>query len=152
VEVNTGEVRNIIERVSVNQGKLCLGFRTNTPPGSKDYYKLLVYNSILGGGLHSKLFQNVREKAGLAYYAFSRLEKFKGLMVVSCGIEIKNKDKALEIIYNNWMRLKTAIFPITNMKRPSKHRNRNQVLKGHPASDCGFLSQPVYSGNRRHSR
>jgi len=87
VEVNTGEVRNIIERVSVNQGKLCLGFRTNTPPGSKDYYKLLVYNSILGGGLHSKLFQNVREKAGLAYYAFSRLEKFKGLMVVSCGIE-----------------------------------------------------------------
>jgi len=53
----------------------------------------LVYNSILGGGLHSKLFQNVREKAGLAYYAFSRLEKFKGLMVVSCGIEIKTKTR-----------------------------------------------------------
>ncbi|ABN52218.1 MAG TPA: insulinase family protein [Hungateiclostridium thermocellum] len=108
VEVNTGEVRNIIERVSVNQGKLCLGFRTNTPPGSKDYYKLLVYNSILGGGLHSKLFQNVREKAGLAYYAFSRLEKFKGLMVVSCGIEIKNKDKALEIIYKQLDEIKNG--------------------------------------------
>jgi len=94
--------------VSVNQGKLCLGFRTNTPPGSKDYYKLLVYNSILGGGLHSKLFQNVREKAGLAYYAFSRLEKFKGLMVVSCGIEIKNKDKALEIIYKQLDEIKNG--------------------------------------------
>ncbi|HOM01211.1 MAG TPA: pitrilysin family protein [Acetivibrio sp.] len=106
VEVEVGEVKNITERVSVNQGKLCLGFRTNTPPGSKDYYKLLVYNSILGGGLHSKLFQNVREKAGLAYYAFSRLEKFKGLMVLSSGIEIKNKDKALEIIYEQLEEIK----------------------------------------------
>jgi len=75
VEVNTGEVRNIIERVSVNQGKLCLGFRTNTPPGSKDYYKLLVYNSILGGGLHSKLFQNVRERQDL------RIMRFQGLKI-----------------------------------------------------------------------
>lgn len=99
VEIDVGEVRNITERVSINQGKLCLGFRTNTPSDSRDYYKLFVYNSILGGGLHSKLFQNVREKAGLAYYVFSRLEKFKGLMVISSGIEIKNKDKALEIIY-----------------------------------------------------
>ena len=59
---------------------------------------MMVYNGILGGGIHSKLFQNVREKASLAYYAFSRLEKFKGLMVISSGIEMKNKDKALEII------------------------------------------------------
>ena len=48
--------------------------------------------------MHSKLFQNVREKEGLAYYVFSRLEKFKGLMVISSGIEIENKDKTIEII------------------------------------------------------
>jgi len=42
----------------------------------------------------------VREKAGLAYYVFSRLEKFKGLMVISSGIEIGNRDKAMEIIKN----------------------------------------------------
>jgi len=95
---NIAEVRNVVERFSVNQGKLSLGFRTNTRPDSKEYYALLVYNGILGGGVHSKLFQNVREKAGLAYYTFSRLEKFKGLMVVSSGIEIANKDRALEII------------------------------------------------------
>lgn len=98
IESAVGDVRNITEKMNVNQGKLCLGFRTNTPPSDKDYYKLLVYNSILGGGLHSKLFQNVREKAGLAYYVFSRLEKFKGLMVISSGVETSNKDKALEII------------------------------------------------------
>jgi len=91
-------VRNVTEKLDVNQGKLCLGFRTNTSPDSSGYYGLLVYNGILGGGVHSKLFQNVREKAGLAYYVFSRLEKFKGLMVIGSGIEADNRDRALEII------------------------------------------------------
>lgn len=98
IESKVDDVKNITERMNVTQGKLCLGFRTNVSPDSEDYYKLMLYNSILGGGLHSKLFQNVREKAGLAYYVFSRLEKFKGLMVVSSGIEINNRDKAIEII------------------------------------------------------
>lgn len=93
-----GDTRQVTEKMDVSQAKLCLGFRTNTPPGSEDYYKLLVYNGILGGGIHSKLFQNVREKASLAYYVFSRIEKFKGLMVVSSGIEAENREKAEEII------------------------------------------------------
>jgi len=92
------DVANVTEKMNVNQGKLSLGFRTNTPPDSLQYYSLMVFNGILGGGLHSKLFQNVREKASLAYYAFSRLEKFKELMVISSGIEIKNRERAVEII------------------------------------------------------
>ncbi|MCX7843576.1 MAG: insulinase family protein [Clostridia bacterium] len=91
-------IRNEVEHMSVNQGKLCLGFRTNTDPGDKDYCSLLVYNTILGGGVHSKLFQNIREKESMAYYAYSRLEKFKGLMVVSSGIESSNKDKVIDIV------------------------------------------------------
>ncbi|MFZ5989597.1 MAG: EF-P 5-aminopentanol modification-associated protein YfmF [Bacillota bacterium] len=108
IEDNVSEVRDITDRMNVNQGKLSLGFRTNTSPAGQDYYKLLVYNSILGGGLHSKLFQNVREKAGLAYYVFSRLEKFKGLMVISSGIEINNKDKAIDIIYKQMEDIKNG--------------------------------------------
>ncbi len=95
---NVDEVKNITEQMNINQGKLSIGFRANIDPNSDEYYSLLVYNSILGGGLHSKLFQNVREKAGLAYYVFSRLEKFKGLMVISSGIETGNKQKAIDII------------------------------------------------------
>lgn len=104
-QLNTGilkkqpaETRYVTEPMNVTQSKLCLGFRTNTPPDSADYTALMVYNGILGGGIHSKLFQNVREKASLAYYSYSRLEKFKGLMVVSSGIEVQNRDKALDII------------------------------------------------------
>lgn len=91
-------VKNITEHMSVNQSKLCLGLRTNIPAGNEDYNALMICNGILGGGMHSKLFQNVREKASLAYYAFSRLEKFKSLMVMSAGIEAANRDKTIEIM------------------------------------------------------
>ncbi|MGE4284275.1 MAG: insulinase family protein, partial [Clostridia bacterium] len=43
------------EKMDVAQGKLSLGFRTKVTPRDKDYYSLVVYNGILGGGPHSKL-------------------------------------------------------------------------------------------------
>lgn len=92
------EVKYVTENLEVTQGKLTLGFRTNIPSNSEEYFPLLVYSGVLGGGPFSKLFMNVRERASLAYYAYSRLERFKGLMVVSCGIEIENYNKALDII------------------------------------------------------
>jgi predicted Zn-dependent peptidase len=91
--IKNEKAKYVTETMSVTQAKLCLGFRTNIAPDSNDFQALMVYNGILGGGIHSKLFQNVREKASLAYYSYSRLEKFKGLMVISSGIELKNKDK-----------------------------------------------------------
>jgi len=98
VRKQDGEVRFVREVMDVNQGKLVLGFRTGINYGSNDYFPLLMYNGILGGFPHSKLFLNVREKASLAYYAYSRLEKHKGLMVISSGVETENYEKALEII------------------------------------------------------
>jgi len=100
------EVRRVDESMDVNQGKLCLGFRTNVGPSSPDYYPLVVYNGILGGDVHSKLFQNVREKARLAYYASSVLEKYKGLMVIMSGIEQENRAKAEEIILQQFEDMK----------------------------------------------
>ena len=77
---------------------MSLGFRVNIDVNTDDYYKMLVYNGILGGGVQSKLFQNVREKNSLAYYSFSRFEKIKTVMGISSGIEIKNYQKALDTI------------------------------------------------------
>ena len=57
-----------------------------------------VYNAILGGGANSKLFQNVREKASLAYSAGSLYIKNKNSIVIRSGIENKNYEKALDII------------------------------------------------------
>ena len=98
VQKEAKEVKRVDENMDVNQGKLCLGFRTNIDPCSPDYYPLVVYNGILGGDTNSKLFRNVREKASLAYYAQSVLEKYKGLMIIMSGIEAENRGKAEKII------------------------------------------------------
>ncbi len=92
------EILTIDEVMSVSQGKLIMGYRTNIPYDHDLYYALAFYNGILGGFPHSKLFQNVREKASLAYFVFSRLERHKGLMMVAAGIDAKDYDKAVEII------------------------------------------------------
>lgn len=92
------EVRRVEDRQPVNQGKLVMGLRTGVRRCGAEYYPLLVANSLLGAGPHSKLFQNVREKASLAYYAYSNLETTKGIMLISAGIEFANYEKALEII------------------------------------------------------
>ncbi len=97
-KVNVEKVKDYTEKFDINQGKLSLGYRVNIDTNSDDYYKMLVYNGILGGGVQSKLFQNVREKNSLAYYAFSRYEKIKSVMGISCGIEIPNHQKALDTI------------------------------------------------------
>ncbi len=87
-------VRNLTESYDVTQAKLSIGFFTGIGPKDPRYYALMVYNSIFGSGAHSKLFNHVREKLSLAYYASSRLERYKGLMVVSSGIEYQNKELA----------------------------------------------------------
>lgn len=93
-----GNVRYINENIGVNQAKLSLGFRTGISPQENHYYSFVVFDRILGGGVYSKLFQNVREQQGLAYYIFSQYEKFKGLLLVSCGIDADQKEKTIDII------------------------------------------------------
>lgn len=98
IEKIPSQVKNIVEEMEVTQGKLVLGYRTNVDYASSDYYGLLMYSTVLGGGAHSKMFLNIREKESLCYYIFSALEKQKGLMFISSGIEVVNYEKALKLI------------------------------------------------------
>ena len=93
-ENKRSEIKNVTECQDVNQGKLMMGFKTDIAPTGDDYYKLWVFNSVFGGGTHSKLFCNVREKLSLAYYAYSRLNRYKSVITVGSGIEPKNFEKA----------------------------------------------------------
>ena len=84
----------IYESQDITQGKLIIGLDiddTNKPAIS-------MYNTILGGGANSKLFQNVREKASLAYSAGSSYIRRKNVILIQTGIEIENYDKAVKII------------------------------------------------------
>jgi predicted Zn-dependent peptidase len=98
IKKSVEKVKYVTDKLDVTQGKLTLGFRTNISPNEKAYYPLLLYSGILGGGPFSKLFMNVREKSSLAYYASTRLERFKGLMLIMSGIEIDNYQKTLDLI------------------------------------------------------
>ncbi len=90
--------RTVEERLDVNQGKLILGYRHGTSFNDGDLPAMVMLNGVLGAFPHSKLFQNVREKASLAYDIHSSFEKSKRLFFVAAGIAVENYGRALEII------------------------------------------------------
>ena len=87
-------VREVFEEMEISQGNLVMGFRTGITSKDPEYPALLLLNGIFGGGLNSKLFLHVREKMSLCYYASSALDRFKGIMLVSSGVDTKNYETA----------------------------------------------------------
>jgi predicted Zn-dependent peptidase len=124
-EIKEKEVK---EEQDVKQGKLNIGFRTNVVYGDPDYFALQVFNGIYGGFSHSKLFINVREKASLAYYAASRLESHKGLLMVMSGIDNKNYDQAVSIIKEQMQAMKKGDFTDQELEQ-TKAVIKNQLLE-----------------------
>ena len=97
-DIKVQDVKNVFEHMDVTQGKLVLGYDVDVDLSAESFYKMLVYNAILGSSSNSKLFQNVREKASLAYTTRSTYIKHKGVLLVTAGIELDKHDKALELI------------------------------------------------------
>lgn len=87
----------LTENMDVTQGKLILGLDISS--NKQDFrYSAMLYNGILGASANSKMFQNVREKAHLAYVASSSYLRYKSNIFINCGIEIENYEKALDLI------------------------------------------------------
>lgn len=89
--------KEVIQNMQVTQGKLVIGLDVINVK-EEEKYAVSVYNILLGGSANSKLFQNVREKASLAYTASSSYLRQKNNIIIRAGIEIKNYEKALELI------------------------------------------------------
>ena len=103
---NTQEENVVRENMQISQGKLNIGLDVLSDNKSA----VSVYNAILGGGANSKLFQNVREKASLAYSAGSIYIKPKSKIIIKTGIEHKNYEKALQIIKEQIDNMKNGEF------------------------------------------
>ena len=114
------EKENVVqESMEVTQGKLIIGMDLDVD--NEDLrYDIMIYNSIFGGSANSKLFQNVREKASLAYTASSSYYRFKNNIFINCGIEIKNYDKALEIIKQQIEDMKKGDFTEEEVENAKK--------------------------------
>ena len=114
------QIQTIQDVKDVTQGKLVIGLDI-------DYYKkdsryaMCIYNVILGESATSKMFQNVREKAGLAYSARSTYVRQKNNIFIRAGIEIKNYSKALEIIKEQLEDMKNGKFSDEEIDNAKKY-------------------------------
>ena len=119
IKKESKETKEIQESMEITQGKLILGLDVNIL--DKDArYKIMIYNSLLGGSANSKLFQNVREKASLAYTASSSYYRFKNNIFINCGIDIPNYQKALEIIKKQIEDMKNGDFTEEEIENAKK--------------------------------
>ena len=86
--------KEVEEALDVTQGKLTMGFTVGGRVWDQSFPALLMANAVYGGTTTSKLFLNVREKLSLCYYASSALDKCKGVLLVSSGVEFDKVEAA----------------------------------------------------------
>ena len=115
----TEKENDVQESMDVTQGKLIIGMDLDIDDDNLRF-DVMIYNSIFGGSANSKLFQNVREKASLAYTASSSYYRFKNNIFINCGIEIKNYEKALEIIKQQIEDMKKGDFTDEEVENAKK--------------------------------
>ena len=111
----TQKEKVVTESMEITQGKLVIGMDVNSTIENLSYITMC-YNTILGGGANSKMFQNVREKASLAYTAGSNYLKRKQNIFIRAGIEIENYDKAVQIIKEQLNDMKNGKFTQTDIE------------------------------------
>lgn len=113
------EEKEIVDEMDVTQGKIVIGIDLHLED-EKQMYDAVVYNAILGGSANSKMFQEVREKASLAYTAGSNYIRYKSNIFIKCGIEIKNYQKAIEIIQKQLEDMKNGVFTDEDIENAKK--------------------------------
>ena len=114
------EVKEIKESKDVTQGKLVIGLDIDYYE-TDSKYAMCIYNVILGESATSKMFQNVREKAGLAYSARSTYVRQKNNIYIRAGIEIENFEKALDIIKEQLEDMKNGKFTDEEIENAKKY-------------------------------
>ena len=118
--IESKEIHTIEEKMDITQGKLVMGLDVENI-NEEDKFKVAIYNVILGESATSKLFQNVREKASLAYTARSNYVRQKSNIYIRCGIEIGNYEKAVKIIKEQLEDMKNGKFTEEDIKNAKKY-------------------------------
>ena len=144
-----GDVKYVEDVFDVNQGKLAIGFKTGITIDNPDYYGLVLGNSIFGSGAHSRLFNTVREKLSLCYYASSMTDKFRGIMLVSSGIEFENFEKAKTEIIKQLENIKSGDFTDEEFEVSKKFLvNNYRSVKDSAYSIKDYYRGQCFCGNK----
>ncbi|MDC8448193.1 MAG: insulinase family protein [Nitrospira sp.] len=96
----------MIKQKPLEQVHLCVGFE-GIAAGHKDRYAVYALNSVLGGSVSSRLFQEIREKRGLSYSIYSFLSGYSdsGTITVYVGIRAREVERVLDLVYREIRKL-----------------------------------------------
>ncbi len=119
----------IIRNKDLEQSHVCLG----TPGYRQDHdarYASYVLNTILGGSMSSRLFQNVREKRGLAYSVFSGLSAYRdaGSMTIYAGCANEAVGELIDVVIAELWRIKQEPPPASELQRAKDHLKGSLML------------------------
>lgn len=114
---------------SLEQVQFCLAV-PSLPTAHPDRYVLFLLNSVLGGGMSSRLFQSVREERGLAYSIYSETSPFRdtGSLAVYAGCAAANTREVLALTLAEFTRMKTELVSDEELRRVKEQLKTNMVL------------------------
>ena len=114
---------------ALEQVQLCLGV-PSLPISSDRRYCALVLNTVLGGGMSSRLFQTVREERGLAYSIFSDLNPYRdtGMLCIYAGTSSSKALQVIHLVTDEFRRLKQEPLPEDELRRAKDQLLGNIIL------------------------
>jgi predicted Zn-dependent peptidase len=114
--VNGSRVR--VHTKASDQAHICLGVRSR-PIVDPDRYVLMVLSTVLGGGMSSRLFTEVRERRGLAYYVFATNHAYTdaGSLYAQAGVDIERIDDAVETVAAELRKIAAEAVPDEELRK-----------------------------------
>jgi len=119
----------LVRTKELEQSHVCLG--TNSyPQNHPDRYVGYIMNTVLGGSMSSRLFQNVREKRGLAYAVFSGLSAYRdaGNLTIYAGCANEAVPEVVDLCVDELKGLKQAPVAATELRRAKDHLKGSLML------------------------
>jgi predicted Zn-dependent peptidase len=133
----------------LEQAHLCLGVPCY--PASHDLrFACYILNTVLGGGMSSRLFQNIREQLGLAYAVFSDLSPYRdtGCLSVYAGTATESARQVIDLILQEFRNLKNDLIPADELRRAKDHLKGSMILGLESSSSrmSNLARQELYHG------
>ena len=106
----------------LEQVHLCMGVPA-LPLTDRRRFTVSVMNNILGGGMSSRLFQNIRERQGLAYSIFSDLNPYRdtGMLSVYAGTSLETTEKVVQSVLAEFRRMRDEPIADEELRRAKDH-------------------------------
>jgi predicted Zn-dependent peptidase len=134
---------------ALEQVHLCLGVPSYPLP-HQERFACYVLNTLLGGGMSSRLFQNIRERQGLAYAVFSELNPYRdtGCLSIYAGTSIESARKVVESVTKEFKELKDNPVSTEELRRAKDHLKGSLMLSLESTSSrmSNLARQEMYFG------